>query len=507
MYPFLTTFFLIYSIETAVIWYGKMNFLNKIQFLNLKYFRIAINFTTNLTKWKPYPFKNRNIYLDHKKIQDFKKANHEVENGLNNCKKSNKKELKFWFFSNLTKNLIEKNKTKLKNYNCFFRNNYLLYCKFRSEKQIFNFIKSPHFWSISKHLNFKKFIANLTNFSHYIREGFLKKRKDLRKLETISTDSSGTVEFDDLIHYRFLKHETIHEIGVHITDIYSILPFSNEFFFYLKEKNRSRFFANKKSGIFPRVLSKNYFSLHQNMDRLSFSTIFLFDYNGKIKKLKIKRSIINNKRCFTDIKISKNIENFKKLKKNKKCFFSKKFILIKNICLKLKSLRLKLKGNSKFLENFKISTQHQKTKLWGNLNDELIILSNITIAEKILEFFPNCTELRRLNFLKLSNFSKFFQISICFSVKLNFSDFKKAIKDIKLLSKINQKNNILNFKIFKGFYGKNLKDDILVYNFKTKLKVNLNKINWGPLYLQTSSPIRRFDNIVVQRTLHQICLN
>ena len=132
MYPFLTPFFLIYSIETAVIWYGKMNFLNKIQFLNLKYFRIAINFTTNLTKWKPYPFKNRNIYLDIKKIKDFKKTNHEVQNGLNNCKKSNKKELNFWFFSNLTKNLIEKNKTKLKNYNCFLKNNYLLYCKFRT---------------------------------------------------------------------------------------------------------------------------------------------------------------------------------------------------------------------------------------------------------------------------------------------------------------------------------------------------------------------------------------
>ena len=107
----------------------------------------------------------------------------------------------------------------------------------------------------------------------------------------------------------------------------------------------------------------------------------------------------------------------------------KKLSIIENICLRLRSLRMKSKGNLDIFLKFETFFQHKKLNFMENLKEELIILSNVTLAEKVLEFFPNCTELRKTRYLKVDDFSKIFQFSKFLSINLDYSSFKKLIKN------------------------------------------------------------------------------
>ena len=401
-------------------------------------------------------------------------------------------------------NFFQKKEESVKN--IFFPKNLFFFSKnIKISPRKVNYTKAMEFNDVSNRLTLRKLIPSLNYFSNHIRENFLRERKDLRKIEMFSIDPVGTVEIDDLLHYRLLKVETFHEIGIHIPDIHAILTKSKEFIVHIKENNNYKFFSNKKLNLFPKIISKNFLSLNQNIDRLTFSSIFLFTHDCKIKNIIFSRSIVRNKRCFDGIRISKNIKDFKdeSNKKNKTCIFTKKLILIKNICLRLKSLRLKLRGNSKILSRIKISFRKKKLIFWNYLNEELAILFNITIAEKTLQFFPNCTHLRKAKNLRFGDFLDIFQISICFSLKLNFSKFRKSQKNLQLFFYLKKKTDLVfrsNIKFYENIFNRN----ILFYCFKNRSKSNINTINWSSLYLQATSPIRRFDDLINQQTVSKI---
>ena len=212
--------------------------------------------------------------------------------------------------------------------------------------------------------------------------------------------------------------------------------------------------------------------------------------------------MIRNKRLFSKIKISDNLKKIKNSneKKNNNCFFSKKLLIVENLCFRLKSMRIKSKGNYDLFLKFETLGKFKKLNFRENLKEELNILSNITIAEKIIEFFPNCTELRRIRFLKVKDFSKLFQFSKIFSVNLNCSSLKKLIKNVQFLINLKRMIFIELGRKFR-FYGKSIKKIALFYFTSNNYKSTLDKINWGPLYIQMSSPIRRFCDILIQKNL------
>jgi len=384
----------------------------------------------------------------------------------------------------------------------FFENSFCLLFTFKTFNGLLNLGRINNLNKIPRIINFKKITPYLNHGCKNFREKIFKKRFDFRKFETFSIDPIGTIETDDLIHYRFIKTGAFHEFGLHVPDIYSVLYGNDDFFFALKENNCSKFFLNRKFSLFHSFLSKNCFSLYQNVDRISFSTIFLSDCYGKIKKIKLIRSLIRNKRLFSKIKISDNLKKIKNSneKKNNNCFFSKKLLIVENLCFRLKSMRIKSKGNYDLFLKFETLGKFKKLNFRENLKEELNILSNITIAEKIIEFFPNCTELRRIRFLKVKDFSKLFQFSKIFSVNLNCSSLKKLIKNVQFLINLKRMIFIELGRKFR-FYGKSIKKIALFYFTSNNYKSTLDKINWGPLYIQMSSPIRRFCDILIQKNL------
>jgi len=492
-------------IKGVSFWYGGIIFFNCKLLLCKELPKMFFKAYFEYFKWISFLQYNKVLFLK-PKISYLKKNNKSIcKKKLSNIKCFND----HWRFLLLFNTIMSFSCGKIDMYldNNFFslQNNFFLYCKIKRRKLFFNYMSTIFINKNTQTLNFRRLLPKLNFFSKYLRESFLKKRIDFRKLETISIDPAGTLEIDDLIHYRFLEIGTLHEVGLHIPDVHSVLLNCPELIINIKEKFKSNFFFNENPKMFPLFLSKNFYSFSQNIDRLSFSSTFLFDNCGRVKKIKLARSLIKNKRCFSEIKLSKNYKKFRNSNDQstrKNCFFIKKLILLKSLCFKLKSLRLKLKGNSRFLTNFGLSTNLNRLKYFGDINEELVILSNVTIAEKILEFFPNCSDLRKLGSLKVTDFSRIFQISVSFSIKLNFSTFKKSIKDLQILTKIKNEYQTLVFVTI--FYETLISDGIIFFDFKNKYNFNLNKINWGPVYLQTSSPVRRFSDTEVQKIFSKI---
>jgi exoribonuclease R len=494
--------FILSVLNIFIFWYGRINFFNKKVGSELNNFENNFKINLFFIKWKFFFCKNKNLPFFSEKTLFYNLSNSVPRKKkfkcpkLINCAKNLTLFNEFNNFSNEKKEFYSKELTG------FFENSFFLLFTFKTFNGILNLRKINNLNKIPRIVNFKKINPYLNHSCRNFREKILKKRFDFRKFETFSIDPIGTIETDDLIHYRFIKTGAFHEFGLHIPDIYSLLYRNDDFFYTLKENNGSKFLLNRKFSLFHSFLSKNCFSLHQNIDRISFSTIFLSDCYGKIKKIKLVRSLIRNKRLFSKIKISDNLKKIKNLNENKddKCFFSKKLLIVENLCFRLKSMRIKSKGNCDFFLKFETLDKYKKLNFRENLKEELNILSNITIAEKIIEFFPNCTELRSVRFLKIKNFSKFFLFSKIFSVNLDFSSFKKLIKNVQFLINLER---MIFFELGRKFrfYGKSIKKMTLFYCPIYNYKSTLDKINWGPLYVQTSSPIRRFGDILIQKKL------
>lgn len=495
-----SNFGLAWILSRIKFWFGTLAFFSNRIFLNVEDSKKCLNFIQKNSLWvnfhDNYKFFSLIFNIDFASIKtDVNKIKNNSKK-FKYCKIKNKK----FFMPHLSlfRCFYRKKKIRFSEYFWFCKNRFFLYCRFRTPinpnifRKWLNLYKKPTF------LNTRTLNPNLNQTAKILKEYFPKSRIDFRGIDTFSIDPFGSIEIDDVVHYRFLKFEIIHEIGIHIPDIFPVINVSNEIFTLLKERHKSGFFLKKKSNLFPKIFSINFFSLYQFMDRLSFSTIFLFDSYSKIKKIKFCRSIIKNKRCFSETKITKNVKEFKNfyMNKTRKCFFTRKIIIIKNICIKLRSNRIKLRGNTKIIFNFNAFKQSNKIKLWGNLLEELVILASVSMAENILHLFPNCTELRRLNSLKINDFSQLFKLSILMSSKIDLSILKKFFRKLLLVNKRENNKNWENQFTFLEYF---IKNDIFFFDKTHSKKSKLKKINWGPLFFQFTAPIRRFLDIYAQQ--------
>ena len=150
---------------------------------------------------------------------------------------------------------------------------------------------------------------------------------DFRNKLIFSIDPENCVDIDDAIHIEeFPKY---YEIGVHITDVFSVL---NQFDEICKNKilqeasNRfsTIYLLNEQIPILPKLLSHNLCSLLEKQDRYAISCIFT--YSKKEKQFissKIVQSLIQNKENMSYENANQNKCRIKELKKS--------LLLLKNV--------------------------------------------------------------------------------------------------------------------------------------------------------------------------------
>ena len=123
-------------------------------------------------------------------------------------------------------------------------------------------------------------------------------REDFRKVTTFTIDPKDAKDFDDALSIRRLKNGH-YEVGVHIADVTHYVTPDSALNKEAEKRATSVYLVDRVVPMLPEHLSNGICSLRPNEEKLTFSTIFEMDEEGKVLDARIARTVIKSDRRFT----------------------------------------------------------------------------------------------------------------------------------------------------------------------------------------------------------------
>ncbi len=123
-------------------------------------------------------------------------------------------------------------------------------------------------------------------------------RRDLRDTVTFTIDPETAKDFDDALSIKYLP-EGIIEVGIHIADVSHYVKPNTNLDKEAYHRSTSVYLVDRTIPMLPEKLSNSLCSLNPQVDRLSFSAMFLFDEKYKIIDRWFGKSVIYSDKRFT----------------------------------------------------------------------------------------------------------------------------------------------------------------------------------------------------------------
>ncbi|KAE8656316.1 DIS3-like exonuclease 2-like isoform X2 [Hibiscus syriacus] len=348
-------------------------------------------------------------------------------------------------------------------------------------------------------------------------------RKDLRDLCVFTIDPTTASDLDDALSIEKLSKDTF-RVGVHIADVsYFVLP-NTALDVEARIRSTSVYLLQRKIQMLPSLLSEELGSLNPGVDRFAFSMFWELNKMGDVLDRWIGRTVIRS--CcklsykhaqdiiqrVTDLEKSNTLEGLPQLHGK----FEWADVIRSVTCLHEISKTLKEKRFSSGalqLESTKVVylvdedgvpyDSSLSERMDSNfLVEEFMLLANVTAAEVISRAFPHSALLRRHpepNMRKLKEFEAFCRKH---GIALDTSSSSQLNQSLEKLREKLKDDSVL-FDILISYASKSMQ--LASYFCSGDLKENLN--DWGhyglavPLYTHFTSPLRRYPDIVVHRTL------
>ncbi|KAK6620523.1 exosome catalytic subunit dis3 [Polyplax serrata] len=330
----------------------------------------------------------------------------------------------------------------------------------------------------------------------------LKNRVDLRDLDICSVDPPGCTDIDDALHCRKLKNGNL-EVGVHIADVSHFIRPGTALDKEAALRGTTVYLVDKRIDMVPELLSSNLCSLRGNEERFAFSCIWEMSEDAKIISTKFHKSIIKSKQAMTYEEAQLKIDDKRQtdnLALSLRWLNSLAKILkkrrLENGALVLASPEIRFQVDSETHDP--IDVEAKKIRDTNSMVEEFMLLANISVAEKILQDFPECAMLRRHPSPPLSNFEPLvkagrvqnFEILVDSGKNLAES-LEKAVKPenpyFNTMLKILATRCMLQAVYFSS--GMLQPDDYYHYGLAC------------PIYTHFTSPIRRYADVIVHRLL------
>uniref|UniRef100_A0A0D9VL67 DIS3-like exonuclease 2 n=1 Tax=Leersia perrieri TaxID=77586 RepID=A0A0D9VL67_9ORYZ len=368
-----------------------------------------------------------------------------------------------------------------------------------------------------------KSMACLPDISWKIPQEELEGRKDLRNVLAFTIDPPTASDLDDAISIEMLSGGIV-RIGVHIADVSYFVHPETALDAEAQIRSTSVYTLRHKISMLPSRLSEDLVSLNPGADRLTFSIIWDIDPHGNIVNRWIGRSVIfsccklsydlvhdlvcsdgTKSRSASSIQVHGKFE-LEDVIKSLRCLYE--------ISKNLKEIRFK--GGALSLETAKLmilfdeggapcdSCRYERNDACF-IVEELMLLANMSAAEVISNAFPSCALLRRHpepNLRKSKEFEAFcarngFELDGSSSGQLHLSlpRMKDKLKDDPVL-----------FDILMFYASKQMQS---AEYFCTGDLIS-RRDDWAhyalsiPLYTHFTSPLRRYPDIIVHRTLNAV---
>ncbi len=150
-------------------------------------------------------------------------------------------------------------------------------------------------------------LNELQHLEETISQDEISKRKDLRKLDTITIDPASARDFDDAISLE--KHPDGFDLYVHIADVAHYIKPDSLLFKEAVQRGNSYYFPRKVIPMLPEKISNKICSLRPYEDKLTVTVLTKFDKKYQITSQTVFESIINSNARFNYEQIDQLFEN------------------------------------------------------------------------------------------------------------------------------------------------------------------------------------------------------
>jgi len=144
--------------------------------------------------------------------------------------------------------------------------------------------------------------------SEVITEDEISKRRDFRKVTTVTIDPDTAKDFDDALSIQKLDNGNT-EIGIHIADVTHYVKPKTALDKEAYNRSTSVYLVDRVCPMLPEKLSNNLCSLVPHVDRYTFSAVFTFDEKFKIVKKWFGKAIIHSDRRFSYEEAQERLES------------------------------------------------------------------------------------------------------------------------------------------------------------------------------------------------------
>ena len=325
-----------------------------------------------------------------------------------------------------------------------------------------------------------------------------KKRRDFRKVTTLTIDPVDAKDFDDALSFKELDDE-ITEIGVHIADVGHFVKeksiIDNEAF----QRGNSVYLVDRVIPMLPEKLSNVLCSLRPKEDKLTFSVVFKINKEGKVLDTWFGKTVIHSNHRFTYEEVQEIIEG-------KKNTFSKEINVLNTLAKIIRSKRLDSgalnieSSEVKFQLDDKgtpIRTYVKVSKEAHQLIEEFMLLANKYVAIKMGKPAKN-------------------KLVSPFIYRVHDNPNEEKLNDLKIYLKsmgyeiIRKKNKPISFSLNEVMQKAKERKELqlispMVIRSMSKAVYSPDNIGHYGLafqyYTHFTSPIRRYADLIVHRKL------
>lgn len=348
--------------------------------------------------------------------------------------------------------------------------------------------------------------ACLPQMPWIITDDDVARRQDLRHIDICSVDPPGCTDIDDALHCRPLPNGNL-EVGVHIADVSHFIRPGTAIDREAALRATTVYLVDKRIDMVPELLSSNLCSLRGGEERFAFSCVWEMTHQAEIVDTRFHKSIIKSRAALTyeqaqlriddssqndTVTVSlRNLNSLAKILKRKR---------IDNGALVLASPEIRFQVDSETHDP--IDVEAKKLRETNSMVEEFMLLANISVAEKILEEFPECAMLRRHPEPPVSNFEPLVKAGYKLGFDIVTSSGKELAKslDEAVLPDNPYFNTMLRILatrcMMQAVYftsGMLQPDEFFHYGLAC------------PIYTHFTSPIRRYADIIVHRLL-AVCI-
>ena len=333
-----------------------------------------------------------------------------------------------------------------------------------------------------------------------IGRGEIKRRRDFRKVFTITIDPADAKDFDDAISLR--KMDNGHwEVGVHIADVSHYVTPGSAIDQEALDRGTSVYLVDRTIPMLPEKLCNNVCSLRPDEEKLTFSVVFEMDDEAKIYDRWIGKTIIKSCRRYTYEEVQTMIEGGDG-------DYKQEILVFNSLARKLREQRMALGSINFHSEEVKFVLDENKKPIdtyvrvqneSHELIEDFMLLANRTVAEtfgKPESQWHNHTFVYRIH---------------------DEPNPEKLNKFVLLLSRLGYSMNLSNRstlvhsynKLFEDVEGKGEKNLIETVALRTMAKAVYSTDNIGhyglsfDYYTHFTSPIRRYPDVMVHRLIER----